>query len=204
MPFIPTPDTAQMILGYVTDTGDTWSNGLFFELPGGWDETALQLLCDTAVDAWTELCAPIFAANCNLQRVSATDQASASGAYAETVPSTPIPGTRSGAAVLLNAAMSVTLRTAQRGRSYRGRIFHYGLANEDKQTEKTWQVDDAVTVGNVYDALRDAIFAETSGVLVVVSRYSGGASRITGLTTVVTTISGRVPVATQRRRVKPA
>jgi len=204
MPFIPVPDTAQLNLGYTTDTGDTWSNGLYFELAGGWDAASLLQLCDAAVDGWTELMTGIFAANCNLTQVSAIDLSSASGEYAAAATGLPVAGVRTGAAIMLNVAMSVTLRTALRGRSYRGRIYHYGLANEDKQTEKTWQTDDAVTVGNAYDALRDVIELATSAEMVVVSRYSGGVSRITGLTTPVTVIEGRVPVATQRRRVKPA
>lgn len=204
MPFIPVPDTAQLNLGYVTDTGDTWSNGMYFELPGGWDTAALEQLCEAAVDGWAEVMTGIFAANCNLAQVSAIDLSSASGEYAAATSGLPIAGVRSGAAIMLNVAMTVTLQTALRGRSYRGRIYHYGLANEDKQTEKTWQTDDAVTVGNAYDALRDVIELATSSEMVVVSRYSGGVSRITGVTTPVTNIIGRIPVATQRRRVKPS
>jgi len=204
MPFVPVPDTAQLNLGYTTDLGDTWSTGLNFELAGGWDGAALLQLCEAAVDGWTELMLGIFGTNCNLTSVTAIDLSSASGEYAAATSGLPVAGNRSGQATALNIAMSVTLKTALRGRSYRGRVYHYGLSNEDRQNEKTWQVDDAVTVQNAYDALVDVIELATGAEHVVVSRVSGGVTRITGLTTPVTQIVGRIPIATQRRRVKPS
>lgn len=204
MAFVPVPNTAQLNLGYTTDTGDTWSNSLYLLRATGWTTTTLEQLCNEAADAWAELMPGIFAANCNLTQISAIDLTTASGAYAAATTGLPVAGTRSGAAIMLNVAMSVTLRTELRGRSYRGRIFHYGLANEDKQTEKLWQSDDAVTVGNAYDALFDVLSLALSCTPVVVSRYSGGASRITGVATPITVVEGRLPVATQRRRVKPS
>lgn len=200
MAFIPVPDVAQLNLGYITDTGDLWSNGFHFLRASGWATASLQTLCEAVEDAWVELLAPLVGTNGNLQKVSARDLTSASGAYYEINYATPLPGTRSAAAVALHTSMSVTFRTANRGRSYRGRIYHYGLGNTDRQDEKSWQSGVAVTVSNAYDGLRDILNAAAGADMVVASRYSGNASRITGIATEITNIVARLPIATQRRR----
>lgn len=201
MAFIPVPNVAQLNLGYITDTGDLWSNGLHFLRTSGWATASLQTLCEAVEDAWIELLAPLVGTNGNLQRVSARDLTSASAPYYEINYGTPLAGTRSAAAVALHTSMSVTFRTALRGRSYRGRIYHYGLGNTDRQDEKSWQAAVAVTVGNAYDGLADILEAAATCEHVVASRYAGNAPRITGVSTPVTTVVGRLQIATQRRRV---
>lgn len=200
MAFIPVPNVAEVNLGYTADLGWTWSNGLHFYNPSGWTTSTLGLIAITAADAWDEVMTGIFAANCNLTKVSARDLSSALGAYYDYTLPTPVAGVRSGQAMALQVAMTVTQRTALRGRSYRGRIFHYGLANEDKQNEKSWQSAVAAEVQSAYSAMIAAIEIDGDCTNVVISRYAGKSSRITGVSTPVTAIQGRLKIATQRRR----
>lgn len=200
-PYIPIPDTAALILGYVNDVGLTWSNTLNFRKTDGWDADELAALAASAIDAWGETLSAAFTTAAHLQQVTARDLSSEDGASIITADTASQAGSRSGNIVPLNAATTVTFRTLQRGRSFRGRIYHYGLVQADLASAKRWTTTSVGVVQASYEAFVNAIQLGTGADLVVVSRRQGNVWLAVGETTEVSQIVGRTPVATQRERV---
>lgn len=199
--FIPVPDTAQLTLEYRDNSGKLFTNGLAFKKAGGWSLTDLNLLVSTAIDAWAEGMNDIITGNITLINVKAVDLSSEAGEYAEQAPTSDNVGTESGGSTPLNVCMTVTLRTALRGRSYRGRIYHTGLAASQKFDERSWTASIATFVGNAYLTFANAIMTATDSENVVISRQHGNVVLAEGVTTAVTEYVGRTRMATQRKRV---
>jgi len=102
------------------------------------------------------------------------------------------------------AALVTTLRTTNRGRSFRGRNYWPGIGRSalsgGGQIVGPTRVTDQDTFVNSLAATIHALPART---LVVVSRHTGGAPRVTGITTPVSSHDTNNIVDTQRRRVQP-
>lgn len=194
------PDVAQLTLQYITDEGDTFTNGFHFHRTGGWTTTTLGDLLSEVGDAWQESVDNLCTANINLAGCKAVDLSDESGAFADLAYGTPLPGVRSGDAVALHTCMSVTITTIFRGRSYRGRIYHLGLANTDRQDEKHWQGTPAVAVSAGYGTFVTALQTALTCEFGVVSKQIDGVPRTTGVFTEFQALIGRTKIATQRRR----
>lgn len=116
----------------------------------------------------------------------------------------PFAGTASGigSPVPNQSALVCSLRTPNRGRSYRGRIFFPVVSAQ--------YVADALNVSVTLSTLVSAAvttlptyLAAVSGTLVVASRYNGGAARAVGVATPVTETIVNTRTDTQRRRARP-
>ena len=109
-------------------------------------------------------------------------------------------GTQAGVAVPNNVAMSVTLKTALRGRSYRGRNFIGGLPAAALTNPSFWNPTIQAAVDNAWIQLGLAGVAAgfTHSVL---SRANNGVRRTVGVAVHIETYIARLPVATMRRRV---
>jgi len=98
-----------------------------------------------------------------------------------------------------NATLVCTLRTAQRGRSYRGRIYHIGLT--EGQVVANTVVPGIITSLSLAYAqlLNTANFGGCE--LAVLSRYNANAPRLIGVATpVIDTLFADPTIDSQRRR----
>lgn len=165
----------------------------------GADSPDLPLIA-TAFDAWHEnYLVPLQSNSLKLREIYVVDITTPTSP-AHTEPILPArAGARSSASLPNSVTLAVSLRTAQRGRSHRGRSYVLGLCEDQIALN---QVDPAtVTLYLVaYEQLRQDLI--TAGhELVVTSFYTAGAPRASGLSTDVTSISIVDDVVdTQRRR----
>jgi len=98
-----------------------------------------------------------------------------------------------------NAALVVSAHTANRGRSFRGRTYLSGIRNA--QTASTVAVISA-TAGRAVELFNDIFSAAVlvNYTPVVLSRFTGGAPRLAGVATNITSYSCNVNLDSQRRR----
>lgn len=197
MTFIPTDDCALAIIEYVFD-GQQFTNGLWFTKDSFTlaDQTNLA----DAVDAETasELL-PAFSDDVTYLKTTVYDQRSETAPVVINNDGTG-PGSAATEPTPINVAMVLTLYTASRGRTARGRLYVSGFSeNAITDGEFTQAMADIVVAwGNALDAAADAIGWTWS----VVSKQVGGVPRASGLARPVTTIEVRdLKVGTQRRRV---
>ena len=204
MAFIPVPNTAYLVVRYLSDSGKPLTNGFGFFKSGGWDVASLTVLTAAVEDAWIESLQALMSTAINLVGADAVDLTDAAGAYAESIIAAPPAGTRAGAGLPLHSAMSVTTRTGLRGRSFRGRIYHTGLTASDLTDDRKWSASVVAAVTAGYETFISALETEATADFSVISRYEDGVARAFGLHTEVTQVQGRAPVATVRKRVSAA
>lgn len=101
-------------------------------------------------------------------------------------------GTATGPAVQSQVAMVVTLQTAKRGRSYRGRNYVAGLPSSGLLSSKEWSPGQQTQWNELYSDLLFTIQA-SGWTPVILSRVQGGVELGTGVAT---------PIANQRANAK--
>lgn len=198
MAYIPVPNIAQLEFTYAWQ-GQRCQNVLHYFNEVNWTSALLLGLANAAVAEWNTNVKPRCVATLQLVEVKATDLETQTGPVAFASSGLPVTGTLSGTSVPNNVTVALTKRTDQRGRSYRGRIFHPGLAQTD------------ITTNTIVAGALTAILAAWTALLVVsdgtnpcemcvVSRFQGGAPLGTGIHTIVTGLTSDGIVDSQRRR----
>lgn len=97
-----------------------------------------------------------------------------------------------------NAALCVTLRTAQSGRSFRGRKYMFGLTRLNG-TAVSWAAGTVVGALGAWESLYDQLQTNNTP-LAVRSTHANKAPRARGVLTLVETITADSSVDSQRRR----
>ena len=197
MPFVPFENVAQVELFYRQD-GQNLENVLNFSTPTTPDVTLLTDLADDVINWWDTVMQPLVASTVQLIAVKATSLESDTAPAVESVTGLPLTGSVSGGSPPNNVTVVAKLLTNNRGRSYRGRIYHVGLAlsqisgNLISSTPRT-------ALLAAYGAL--LVPAGFGGcVLVVASRVSEGEPRTFGVATEVSGITINATLDSQRRR----
>lgn len=111
------------------------------------------------------------------------------------------PGAAAGDAAPSTVTIAISLRTGLSGRSFRGRLYHVGLADTSMNGDYIDLTQRGILI-NGYETLRSSLIADDFA-WVVASLYSGGAPRLGGLTTPITQITITDLVVDQQRRRKP-
>lgn len=201
MAFIPVPATAK-VTWHFDLFGQKAEFGIYLKrLTGSIDVTDLQNLAGAARDWWSATQAANHTQYMSLVRTNATDYSTQGAPSIDNIPATPIPGAQ-GSFVPNGAANVITLRTAKRGRKYRGRMYLPGIAPASGWTGNN------ITNGQVADLLADAaamitaLEAVSSNAFdaVVVSRYTNKFPLQTATTEPVTVASMDSNWDSQRRR----
>jgi len=198
MPFQPVPNTVQCDVIFML-FGQFVENVIHVEVPAGVDAPTIQD-CANEVGNWVEdTLLPALSQDITFLRVEAKNLSIEAGGEAVY---NAAPGTVGGGAVSSepgNVAFCVSLRTAQSGRSYRGRKYVAGIATSQR-------------VGNTVlpaygQALADAfntlitVLEGFAKVLVIVSRIQDGIELVTAVTTPVTSaVATNFDLDSQRRR----
>lgn len=196
----PVPGVVQLVLDYVQDGQDV-KNVLHYanaELGGPIDGgDAANLLRTT----WAASIRPLLAPNITLERINATALWASSGPGTVHTTSLPAAGSYTGNPMPNSVCLCMSTRTALRGRSYRGRIYHPGL-NEDQVTNNTVNGSVVTSLLAAYEAIRLLEGGAGGAVyqLQVVSYYTQGQMRTVPATTPVTSISTDGYIDSQRRR----
>lgn len=207
MPFIPTPNMVRVSVEYVI-SGLPAANVLHMQHAlGALDQAEVDAMALEVATAWQAEVMPLITNNVTLAQVIVTDVSSQTGPQGEAVAGGV--GGSASAPLPPNIATCVSIRTALRSRSGRGRSYIPGVG-EDK-------VDGAGTITQAYrDALivafedvDAALAAGASGLLMgVLSLYSGvdeegnPIPRAAGLFSRATTYTCDATIDTQRRRLR--
>lgn len=199
MPFVPVPNCAQAQVLWGPLAGAGWSNTLHYTKTSFSvaDMEALQDAIDTTILAsdWRSTMASAWYYKgtnvIDLRTEGATIvPANASGQ-----------GSQSNDPLALNLAICVTLRTALRGRSYRGRVYLSGL-NEQDMTNGAFT---PAAYGNA-SLLITQLIANPAAIgwnMCIVSRSHNGIPLTVGVPTAVTTAEVRIAKpASQRSRLR--
>lgn len=199
MPFIPVADTIQAELIYSWD-GQVVQNVLHYKANTGGTQTEQGELGLALVTWFDTVLQPLVVSTLTLNTVRMTDLSSEVAPGSEFAVGLPLSGTLAGGLSLPNnCAIVMSKRTAFRGRSFRGRIYHPGLA----ESQVTNNALVPATLTSLLTAYNDLVFlagATYTYTMQVVSRYSLGEPRITGLATEVTSITSDGVIDSQRRR----
>lgn len=207
MPFVPVPNTVQVNTVFEMD-GQEVEMTSYFEKAGGVTLTNIEDLLDRINALLVTGLLPFLGNTIKLIRLvgNLLDAADSLQAILNIDPA--VEGGATGAAAPNNVALCMSLRTASRGRSFRGRNFIPGIPR-DLITESSVNTGSVTAYTDFYAAYMD-VGADLGFEMVVVSRYSGytvvdgkkvPTPRVTGITTPVTAayVVDRT-VDSQRRR----
>lgn len=197
MAFQPCTNTALVTMNWLHNGGATWSNALHFSKTG-FDQDAMDDL-GAAVNAGVQGASFLqhLSQDVSYRGCTVTDLRT------EGAPSSPyaviITGADNNDSDGFSLGVVVTLRTALRGRSYRGRFYLAGIS-DGYLVDNLW----TEAVAGEAAALIGDIQTEASAVgwtLGVLSRFHNGVERTSGLCQPVTSfeVRSRIP-GTQRRR----
>jgi len=198
MPYIPAPNICRAELLFTWD-GQSCETVLDFEPVASLTPALMLELGADLVGWWSSDIRPNVPTTLSLQRIQLTDQSSdisPSIAYATGLP---LVGSNVGPSLPNNVAMVITKRTALRGRSYRGRIYHPGLL-EGIVVNNTIDSGFANNVRNAYANLLSFATTGTTWDMVVVSRQNNNAPRVTADSNQVISLDVNLQVDSQRRR----
>jgi hypothetical protein len=198
MAFITVPDTAMLELIY-SYQGQHMENTLYYSGDNVSDASVLNTLCNSAISAWGATFKLRQTNQISLIAIKATDLTSDSGATAEIPVTEDNSGDDTTPGLPGNDAVVMSLKTAKRGRSYRGRLYIPGVPT-NAQT--------ASVVSLAWTAAAEAWYSEWDFLDVggepyaqmVVSRYHAGAPRVVGIAEQVTAWVCNPIMASQRRR----
>jgi hypothetical protein len=207
MAFIPVPDTAEVIIVFTYGAREA-RVVLNIRSAIAWTLANLENLATIFVDTIISDGIAWIGHQWTAEKIHITDLSSSSGASFDWITGTssnlPIAGGSPDFTVSAQEALVTTLRTANRGRSYRGRNYWPGLVDTQMTAGATQIATTRVAAQQTFVSnLKAAINSVYPNGLVVVSRHTGGSPRVTGVTTPVTSLDTNNLVDTQRRRVRP-
>lgn len=199
-PFIPVSDTARVRLTYTTP-GGLAMNVLHFRRTGGYDLPTLSGLAQNVIDWWSLDMQTMTVQYVSLDSVEATDIAVDNGVQVVATDGLPLNGTILGDAMPMNVSLVGTFKTAQSGRSFRGRMYFVGLdesstINNGSAITPTF----ATQWQNSLNGLLSPVSFPNGDKLVVVSLCANGAWRAIGLATDVISMGFDTTTDSQRRR----
>jgi hypothetical protein len=198
MAFIPVPDCAQVEIVFSVES-QIVENVRFYQgtdLSG----TSLAALVEAVNAAIRDQLLPLLHSSLSLIRVVGQIIDAVDGIVYTSTTSLPAAGGAGGTSLPNNVAMCVSLRTAQAGRSFRGRNYICGIPSAQRSTNNLLE---SSFVSDVIDAWTTVGLAavDDGWVPVVVSRFHDGAPRTTGVATEITsTIATDNIIDSQRRR----
>lgn len=209
MAFIPVPNTVEVAIEW-TMPGAKPARIVFNVTSAvAWTLSAAEALASDVVDAIVSDGLAWITNAMSAASIHITDLSSASGFSFDWLTGSgtntlPVAGTFASPVTGGQAALVTTLRTGSRGRSFRGRNYWPGIPAAEVNLGGTIIAPTRVTDQNAFvGSLIAAVHANPQRTVVVASKHTAGAPRVTGITTPVTSHDTNSTVDTQRRRVQP-
>ena len=198
MSFIPTPNCVRTSIIY-DYAGQQVINTLWAQRDAPWTQAQRDDLNAAIQNWWSGTGKANFVAALSLRQVTTVNQDASNSPSSTLIVSPIIPGSAAGAGTANNVALCATLRTAARGRSYRGRMYFAAFPPTGVQDTITATTNMLASLATIINALNTAITA-LGAVWVVVSKWSNKVQRGAGLPTPVTAFSIDQYWDSQRRR----
>lgn len=199
MAFQTVPDGALAVLVYGAGAQE-WTNTFYFK-KANYIYTDQEALATLMWNWSANNLMPWLSGEATLKKVLVYDMRAEGQPVVEFDAGTVLGG-RTGTMNAVNATLVVTLRTALRGRSYRGRSYVSGFSENDADA---FQVHAAAVTAGVEAAYQDIgiTVAAQSWQYCVCSRFNAGVQRPTALLTGITLVELRSSVyGSQRRRLE--
>ena len=198
MTFIPTIGCVRVDIQYDL-AGQQVHNVIWCKRTSSWTDVQREDLAAAIEDWWNGTTKTYFPPVMTLQQITVVNQDSDSAPSTAHIVSPAIAGTGSGASLPNGTALVATLRTALRGRSYRGRMYLGGLLDTDADDSITVVLGYVTALLTVLGNLKTAIEA-LGAVWVVVSKFHNNLQREAGVATPINAISMDQYYDSQRRR----
>jgi len=196
-PYIPAADTAEVRLIYDT-AGGIAENVINFRKSGGWTLGDLSDLAAAVEDSWETNISPIVAETITLRETVATDISSEHGGQVTDVGG--ISGGQGNPVLPNNVTFVVSFRTASRGRSYRGRLYHVGITENFVTLDSLGDSNAAAFQADYENFFADIVTAVAGAEHVIVSRCQSGVWLTVAEVTPVTSYFVDSTIDSQRRR----
>ncbi len=192
MPFVPCLKVAQIEIRMTADLQHV-ENTLYFHFVDAVTSIVLAEVGVAIHDWWVANLSPLMWSGVHLNEIVCTDLTSATGPQTTTASTVDDHGQIDDVPLPTNVSLAVSFRTANRGRSFRGRNYFVGIVEGQKSGANT--VGDELITGLVdaYTALTD-IASGFDATWVVVSRFHGVTSagvpipRSAGISTEIETV----------------
>lgn len=199
MSFIPTIGAVRTDLQFSTAGGQA-HNILWFSREANWTQSEREAL-NTALATWFTSTGRDMISSANaLTQITTVNQEAANAPSSVLVVSPAIGGNNASTSfVPTSATCCATLRTALRGRSYRGRMYLAGPGSSGLLDNIHLTSTYIATVIAALGSLKTAIDA-LGAVWVIVSHFASNAARANGLKTPVSAIAVDNLIDNQRRR----
>lgn len=196
--FVPLTHGARVVISFSTADAEEWSNVLHFTKTN-YTTQDLQDLIDDILTSANATIAPAMSTNTGLSSVTGYDIRS-SGGVVLTAAGVPASGQDAAELLPINLAIVMTLRSATRGRSGRGRVYIAGFT-EAKQVGGNWSAATVTAAGDYISGIEAA--ANANGwAFVIMSKQQDGVALNPAVARTVTSYEVRnTEVGTQRRRV---
>lgn len=187
MAFVPVTNVVEVKFDhtYFGVGGKGWVFHYALVSQGAWDASLLQELLTLLVSWWDVSMQPLMSAQVTLNRIRARDLTTENGLQWETTTGLPLTGTRAGTPLQANAVLSLKKVTGFTGRSFRGRMYHFGLVTAD--IVNTNFISTA-TINALEAGYEEALLipgAVEQYQMVLASKYSDGQQRPVGIATSV-------------------
>lgn len=199
MAFVPVNNVACFAIRYTWQNAPA-TNTLYWYCDDDWNPTKLQQGCFDLATWWATSIAPLVTNTCQIREIYAYDLTTATSSSYTYVPVTAIDGERSSPSMPNNVTTAISLRTAKRGRAYRGRNYIVGLCED--QVVGNFVVE-STTAGylEAYDELLSTVMTVDNTIWCVPHRYVGKTPLVGGTWEAIiaaTFVDSRID--TQKRR----
>jgi len=185
VPFVPAPNTLMAELRGLCE-GSRMESTVYFVGSAGVTPTLATTLAANLVGWWGASYKPNVASTFSLTEVFVTDLTTATSFTVSYTVGLPSAGTGVGDQLPANVSLCVSLRTANRGKSGRGRNYAFPTV-ETNATASFFTAGYTNNVVAAYNLLAGAGTFTAGLQLVVVSRFTGGVPRAVALIQPVTT-----------------
>ena len=187
MEFVPNGQVAEVVMTFLLDGQEVKHVFHFMDAtaPEPWDATSLGAVAELAATHWNTHVAPVSSAALVLRDVVATSLSSATAPAVTHVP-LGVSGDMTGGVAPNNVAFCVSLRTTDRGRSARGRLYMAGITTSvflANTVTEAWATNVLAAWTAFWGSMDDASY-----IWVVYSRIRDGAPRAVGQALAVTAI----------------
>jgi len=189
MAFIPSPNIAQAELRGLVDSQRVENTLYFAKIAPPITPTDVDELSDVLDLWWRVGMLPCLPTGYGYRETYVMDLTSATSSTSTTAPASPVFGTRPTALGMMpnSSTLSVSFRTASRGRSHRGRNYVAALSRNDVTGNEVGASLQAALIA-AYEQLLPGGGILSSWLWVVLSRYANNAPRPQGLSTTITSV----------------
>lgn len=200
MAFIPVMNVLKCVVR-MSYPGRVYTNTLWFQKSGGWSAAGGILMCNTVREWWVDAILPLQSNAVSLLDVLGYDMSDSAGFVVSSGTAGPTAGGYVGAVLPGNVTLAISLRTDNRGKSGRGRLYHIGLP-EGQVTNNTVDAGHVSDLDQGYVDFWTAVESESGADWGVVSFQKDGVVRNPGVFQPITQILVNNHVDSQSRRVK--